>query len=89
MAEVTTIQTGIRLDAALYNRLKINAKKERRSLNSYVVRILEDATTPVLPKIKLDDFKLDEDILSFGNVIGNIPDEVVSEDPKLRYILSK
>lgn len=85
----TVIQTGIRMELGLYERLKRNAKMERRSLNNYVVGILEEATRPSFPKIKLKDFKIDDDLLSLGKVIGDVPAELIEGDDRLKYILSK
>lgn len=35
------VQTGLRLDPELYNRLKTKAKQQKRSFNSYVETLLE------------------------------------------------
>ena len=47
-----TVQTGIRMDEELYARLKRIAKKQNRSLNNYVVTLLEEATAPVFPHVE-------------------------------------
>ena len=82
------IQTGIRLDESLYERLKINAKKQGRSVNSYIVSILESSSELVFPKIAPEELKPDDFILSLG-VMEGIPAESLKSDPKLAYILSK
>ena len=83
------VQAGIRMDASLYERLKRFAKKQNRSLNNYVVTILEEATAPVFPHVEDKDLQIDEDLLRLGEVIGDVPEELLNNDPKLAYILSK
>lgn len=77
------------MDEELYARLKRIAKKQNRSLNNYVVTLLEEATAPVFPHVEKKDLQLDEDLLRLGGVIGDIPEELLKKDPKLAYILSK
>lgn len=81
------IQTGIRISESLYERLKRNAKKERRSLNNYISGLLEAATEPVIPHLNLADFKLDDDLLQLGKTIGSIPKSRIQHDPRLKSIL--
>jgi predicted DNA-binding protein len=83
------VQAGIRMDSSLYERLKRFAKKQNRSLNNYVVTLLEEATAPVFPHVEEKDLQVDEDLLQLGKVIGDIPEEMLENDPKLAYILSK
>ena len=83
-----TIQTGIRLSQSLYERLKRNAKREKRSLNSYITSILESATEPVFPLLDPADFEPDEDIRRLGQVLGDIPPEKIESDPRLKSILA-
>ena len=82
------IQTGIRISPVLYNRLKIRAKQEKRSLNNYITRILEQAVEPELPKLDLRDFEVDEDLKRLGKLIGDIPERKIRQDPRLKSILS-
>ena len=84
-----TIQTGIRMDFALYEKLKRNAKRERRSVNNYIVNILEKSVDVEIPKLQLKDFQVDSDIQSLGKTMGAVTDEKLDNDPKLQYILSK
>lgn len=83
----TTIQTGIRISKSLYDRLKRNAKREKRSLNNYITGILEAATEPPLPRLVRADFEPDEELRQLGRVIGDIPAETIERDPRLRSIL--
>ena len=83
------VQAGIRMDSSLYERLKRFAKKQNRSLNNYVVTLLEEATAPVFPHVEEKDLQVDEDLLQLGKVIGDSPEEMLENDPKLAYILSK
>ena len=86
---MSTIQTGIRMDSALYERLKRFAKKQNRSLNNYIVTILEEATSPAFPRITEKDLIIDQDLQNLGGIIGDVPQELLEKDPKLAYILSK
>lgn len=89
MKTTRIIQTGIRMDIALYEKLKRNAKKERRSVNNYIVNVLEKSVEVEIPKLQLKDFQVDGDIQSLGKTMGAITDEKLNNDPKLKYILSK
>lgn len=89
MEASTTIQTGIRMSLALYERLKRNAKREHRSLNNYVVTLLESATAPKIPSVKREDYPIDEDLLQLGHVLAEPTAEELENDPKLAYILGK
>ena len=84
-----TIQTGIRLSQSLYERLKRNAKREKRSLNSYITSILESATEPVFPNLDPAAFEPDEDIRRLGQTLGDIPQEKIEHDPRLKSILAQ
>lgn len=83
------VQTGIRISESLYERLKRNAKRERRSLNNYIAGLLEEATEPAIPHLNLADFKIDEDILAMGKTIGPIPKDRVQNDPRLKAMLGE
>ena len=83
------IQTGIRISESLYERLKRNAKRERRSLNNYITGLLEEATAPAIPHLNLAEFKMDEDILAMGKTIGPISQERIQNDPRLKAILGE
>lgn len=89
MERSSLIQTGIRMESSLYERLKRNAKREKRSLNNYVVHLLETATAPVIPQLNPDDYPIDEDILRLGDILPEPSAEELERDPKLAYILSK
>ena len=83
------IQTGIRMDITLYEKLKRNAKKERRSVNNYIVNVLEKSVEVEIPKLQLKDFQVDSDIQSLGKTMGTMTEGKLNDDPKLKYILSK
>ena len=87
--ETTTIQTGIRMSAALYERLKRNAKREKRSMNNYVVMLLEAATAPKIPQLSRSDYSIDEDLLELGRTLAEPSPEELANDQKLAYILGK
>ena len=89
MESTALIQTGIRMKASLYERLKRNAKRENRSLNNSVVHLLDTATAPVIPSLNLQDYPIDEDILQLGELLQEPTPENLENDPKLAYLLSK
>lgn len=77
------------MEAALYERLKRNAKREKRSLNNYMVHLLDTATSPVIPQLNRADYPLDDDIARLGELLLDPSPEELENDPKLAYILSK
>ena len=83
----TTIQTGIRISRVLYDRLKRNAKRERRSLNNYITGILESATEPAIPHLVRSEYEPDDELRDLGRVIGDVPAEKIEHDPRLKSIL--
>lgn len=89
MRTIRTIQTGIRMSQSLYERLKRNAKRENRSLNNYLVHLLDTATAPKIPRLKRDDYPIDNDLLQLGQVLAEPSAEELENDPKLTYILNK
>ena len=83
----TTIQTGIRISRTLYDRLKRNAKREKRSLNNYITGILESATEPAIPRLVRAEYEPDDELRGLGRVIGDIPEETIGQDLRLKSIL--
>ncbi len=84
----TKVQTGLRLDPDLYNRLKIKAKRQKRSFNSYVETILEAAAGADYPSLE-KGFKVSDEILSLGNTLPHYSEEEIAADERLSYLLSK
>lgn len=82
------VQTGLRLQPELYNRLKMNAKKQRRSFNNYVEAILEAAVGIEYPTFG-KDFNASEEILSLGDTLPHYTKEEIASDERLVYLLSK
>ena len=87
--DTTIVQTGIRMSTALYERLKRNAKRENRSLNSYVVTLLEAVTAPKIPQLSRKEYPIDEDLLQLGKTLAEPAPEEIANDPKLAYLLGK
>lgn len=87
--ETTRIQTVLRLSPELMARVKRSARKENCSFNSYVERILDQATGqefPILPP----DFELSDDIRALGRFECKAPTaQVLEADPKLAYLWEK
>lgn len=84
---VKRVQTGIRLDSDLFDRLKVKARMEGRSFNNYVERILSKSAFTSYPN--LSDIKVSDEILSLGEVMPHYPAEEIAADDRLSYLLSK
>ena len=87
--ETPRIQTVLRLEPELMERVRRRARKEKKSFNSYVEQLLERETMlhfPILP----DDFTISEEILGLGQFRLEKPtDEELASDPKLAYLWGK
>ena len=89
--ETTIVQTTIRLPKELMDRIKIQARREHRSFNSYVEHTLDKSTELVFPKLKPEDFIISDEI---KNLAASIPahkftQEELDADPKLAYLVEK
>ena len=84
----TKVQTGLRLDPELYNRLKIKAKQQKRSFNSYVETLLEASTGVDFPTLG-KGFKVSDEIIAIGNTLPHYSEEEIAADDRLAYLLSK
>ena len=84
---VTRVQTGIRLDSDLFDRLKVKARMEGRSFNNYVERILSKAAFTSYPN--LSGIKVSDEILSLGEVMPRYSADEIAQDDRLSYLLSK
>lgn len=85
----TRTQTVLRLPEELYNRVKRNAHREKRSFNSYVELILDKATELEFPKLG-PDFKISDEILNLrGSGFKRPSQAVIAADPKLAYLMEK
>lgn len=87
--EARRVQTAIRLTPELLERVKRSAKREHRSVNSFIENILDKATEPVYPRIG-PDFKISDEILSLRSTSYRRPSqEAIDADPKLSYLVKK
>ena len=84
----TKIQTGLRLNPALYNRLKIAARRQSRSFNSYVEQVLSASVEVEYPRLG-ENFHISEEILGLGNTMPQYTQEEILSDDRLSYLLSK
>lgn len=80
------VQTGLRLEPALYNKLKTEARKDGRSFNSYVEKILSSFMEREFPKLP---FKVSDEILCLGETLPHYSGKELAEDERLAYLLSK
>ena len=89
--ETIRIQTVLRLPPELMERVKRSARKEKSSFNSFVERVLDQATAdasafPTLPK----EFKISDEIRELGMFkLGTPTAEALEADPKLAYLWEK
>lgn len=81
------VQTGIRMDVELLERLKLEAKRQGLSLNSLMVRALASSITPVLPKLNREDFPDDPELEGLS-IDVKIPQELIDSDPRIAKILA-
>ena len=81
-------QTIIRLSPELLQRVKNEAKKQNRSLNSFIENTLERATELQFPPMP-PDMKIDDDILAIAGCIKEPTEEMLKNDPKLAYLWEK
>ena len=84
----TKVQTGLRLGPDLYNRLKMKAKQQKRSFNSYVETLLETSAGVDYPTLS-KGFKVSDEILSLGSTLPHYSEEEIAADERLAYLLSK
>ena len=82
------IQTAFRLNEELVGRLKLLARREKKSLNRLVEEQLERLAPaePQWPKIK---FPIERDKFFENWQLPPIPPEDIEADERLAYILSK
>lgn len=89
LMETARIQTVLRLPPELMERVKRTARKQNCSFNSYVERILDQATCPVLP-ILSPDTKVSDDIRALRRFECKAPSAgALESDPKLAYLWEK
>ena len=88
--ETTIVQTTIRLPKELMDRIKIQARREHRSFNSYVEHTLDKSTELVFPKLKPEDFVISDEIKNLTAKNFRRPSqEELDADPKLAYLVEK
>ena len=85
----TTRQTIIRMSESLYQRIKQNAKRQRRSVNNYMVSILEKELPEEFPKLDPAEFVPDESLRALGKTLSGITTSPEELDDKAKYILTK
>ena len=84
-------QVILRLEPSLVMKVKLKARIQHRSLNGLVESLLSEyvGEDEALPKVKLPD-RISEDVLSLCGVIpSDFPQEILEDDDRLAYILSK
>ena len=83
------IQTILRLDPELMDRVKRRARKEKVSFNRYVEQLLERESRPSFPTLP-PDFKVSEEIAGLALFDCGVPDAgEMASDPKLAYLWEK
>lgn len=88
--ETTRIQTVLRLRPDLLERVKRNARREHRSFNSYVERLLDRETGELVFPVLPPDFSVSEEIRGLRCASVEAPSaEQLAADPKLAYLWEK
>lgn len=85
------VQTGLRLDPGLLERLKMKARAEHKTFNGYVEGLLEKALEPVFPKLKREDYlepdpELEALIRELSRMVPPPTQEELEADPRLAHI---
>ena len=82
------VQTIVRLRPELLARVKRVARRENRSVNSFIEDALEKAAGLDFPKLP-KDFKVSEEILALGGTIAEPTQEMLDNDAKFAYLWNK
>ncbi len=83
------VQVIVRLKPELMARVKRAARRENRSMNSFVERTLEKATGLEFPKLP-KDFKVSDEILNLACFdLPRPTKEELDNDPKYAYLYEK
>ena len=82
-------QTIVRMDESLFQKVKAAAKKQHRSVNSYINNILGEAVTGTVPKLNPKDYQPSAEMLKLGLLLEGTTEEMNRLDSKSQYILSK
>ena len=80
------VQTAFRLPPDLLARVKLFARRENLSVNSYVEHILDKATALVFPKLP-KDFQIPEELLQSAGCIPAPSEQELKNDPRLAHAL--
>lgn len=87
--ETQRIQTVLRLPQELMARVKRNARKQKRSFNSYVEHVLEQATGPDFPVLP-QQYEVSDEIHDLRRIACKKPTaQELADDPKLAYLWEK
>ena len=86
MATTTRIQTAFRFTPELLARIRHSARKENLSVNTYVERVLDKATTLIFPKLP-QDFEIPEELLQSAGCIPAPTEQELKNDPRLAHAL--
>lgn len=82
------VQIVLRLPESLYARVKRQARREEKSVNSFIEDTLERAVELEFPKIPKSD-KISDELMQFCGIIPPFTQEQLDADPRLKYILEK
>jgi hypothetical protein len=77
------------MSESLYQRIKQSARLQGRSVNSYMVSILERDLPEEFPKLDPADFAPDETLRALGKTLSGVTTATDQLDEKAKYILSK
>ena len=90
METARRIQTAFRLEETLLNRLKKKARRQNKSLNSYVEAVLKADVRdePEFPKISFP-IPRSTRVSKMLDILPQFTEEDLAKDDKLAYILGK
>lgn len=87
--ETLRIQTVLRLPPELMARVRRNARKQKRSFNSYVEHVLELATGPDFPVLP-PKYEVSGEIRDLHRIAYKVPTaQELAGDPRLAYLWEK
>jgi hypothetical protein len=87
--QTVTRQTIVRMDESLFQKVKAAAKKQHRSVNSYINNLLDEAVAGTVPKLNPKDYQPSAELLELGLLLEGATEDMSKLDPKSQYILSK
>ena len=87
--QTVTRQTIVRMDESLYQKVKAAAKAQKRSVNSFINSVLDEAAASAVPKLDPNKYKPAAELLGLGLLMEGATENKEQLDARAQYILSK